>query len=133
MDAFQTVSSAFPDDNPIERADFCGASCNQKLKELHLTEEKMPNLESEKNASQKLGRKMAKKIITRVNAKAPTSSSCELPILYELLKDPQLGIATKIVLQEVRSAKWFGKLTDDDKNACYPGSKKKIVDSVIKF
>jgi hypothetical protein len=40
---------------------------------------------------------------------------------------------TKTVLQEVRSAKWFGKLSEDDLEARYPQSKKKIVDSVVKF
>jgi len=42
------------------------------------------------------------------------------------------GMPTRIVLQEVRSEKWF-KLTDDDLKARYPKSRRKIVDSVIKY
>jgi len=39
---------------------------------------------------------------------------------------------TRTVLQEVKSAKWF-KLSDDDLKARYPKSRRKIVDSVIKY
>ncbi len=39
---------------------------------------------------------------------------------------------TRSVIQEVRNGKWF-KLSYDDLRGRYPGSKKKIVDSVVKF
>ena len=39
---------------------------------------------------------------------------------------------TKIVLQEVRGAKWF-QLSEDDLDARYPLSRKEITNSVIKF
>jgi len=73
------------------------------------------------------------KVIVRISAKAPAASSPEIPILCVLSKAPESGLTTKFVLQEVKSKKWFSRLDDDDCSARYPGSKKKIVDSVIKF
>ena len=41
---------------------------------------------------------------------------------------------TKDAIREVRSAKWFGNLSEDDLKARYPVIRKRlIVDSVIKF
>jgi len=40
---------------------------------------------------------------------------------------------TKTVLQELKSAQWFGKLSDDDRSALYAKSRRRVVDSVIKF
>jgi len=72
------------------------------------------------------------KVITRIMARAPTSSACEIPILSVLFKEQEVGVPTKTVLQEVRSAKWF-ELSDDDLKARYPKSRRKIIDSVIKY
>ena len=73
------------------------------------------------------------KLIVRVKSKAPAACSPEIPILHVLSRAPDAGVSTKLVLQEVSSAKWFDKLSADDRNARYSGSKRKIVDSVIKF
>ncbi|MFI5420851.1 MAG: hypothetical protein ACHQ1H_07770 [Nitrososphaerales archaeon] len=64
--------------------------------------------------------------------RAPTRTSPELAILSILARSPASGIRTYIVLHEVKT-KWFPELTVTDTNAVYPESKKKIVDSVIKF
>jgi len=53
--------------------------------------------------------------------------------LRVLSRAPDSGVGTNEVLQEVRSAKWFSELNDKDREARYPASGKKIVDSVIKF
>jgi len=71
--------------------------------------------------------------ISRVRTKAPAASNPELPILLTLSKCPTEGVRARDVLQEVRSAKWFGMLNNDDRRARYPESRKKIVDTVIKF
>jgi len=95
----------------------------------------MKELQLEKKANEKnvADVRKSKRIITRVKSKAPTASSCEIPILSILFREQINGVRTRQVLEEVRSAKWFGKLNDDDRKARYPESKKKIVDSVIKF
>jgi hypothetical protein len=64
--------------------------------------------------------------------RAPAGSGPELPILSILSRSPTSGIRTHVVLNEVKT-KWFPELTLTDTNAVYPESKKKIVDSVIKF
>ncbi|HXQ92831.1 MAG TPA: hypothetical protein VN739_07470 [Nitrososphaerales archaeon] len=53
--------------------------------------------------------------------------------MFVLSKAPDVGVQTRTVLQEVRSARWFGKLDDDDRKARYQGSRRKITDSVIKW
>jgi len=86
-----------------------------------------------KSKTSKSERTRGTRIITRVRSKAPAASSPEIPILSTLMKDIPNGMSAKDVLKEVGSAKWFDKLDDDDRKARYPKSKKKIVDSVIKF
>ncbi|HXQ92796.1 MAG TPA: hypothetical protein VN739_07295 [Nitrososphaerales archaeon] len=53
--------------------------------------------------------------------------------MFVLSKAPDMGVQTWVVLQEVRDAKWFGKLDNDDRAALYSRSKRKITDSVIKW
>ena len=87
------------------------------------------------NESQKLlKRRRTKriKIITRVNSRAPVCSACELPILSLLSKTPETGLQARIVLQVV-SQEWFNDLNENDQKARYQLSKKKIVQTVIKF
>jgi len=72
------------------------------------------------------------KVIIRVNARAPACSACELPILSVLSRAPETGTKTRAVLKEV-STMWFSLLNDDDRNARYPSSKRKIVESVVKY
>jgi len=72
------------------------------------------------------------KITTRINARGPACSACELPILSVLSRSPETGTETRLVLEEVIT-KWFSQLDDDDRNSRYPASKRKIVESVIKY
>ena len=72
-----------------------------------------------------------RKVIVRVRTKAPTASSPEIPILSVLAKSIDDGVPTRIVIKEVLGC--FDRLTDDDRKARYPGSKKKIVETVVKF
>jgi hypothetical protein len=71
--------------------------------------------------------------IVVIKATAPTSASCELPILAILSKSPEEGMRTLAVVREVASSVWFPKLTEDDGEACYSKSRKKIVSSVIRW
>jgi hypothetical protein len=77
-------------------------------------------------------RKTRRKRYVSTWTKAPTHSSCEIPILGVLAKSPNFGLRTKIVLKEVES-KWFKELTATDLTAVYPQSRRKIVDTIIKF
>jgi hypothetical protein len=101
------------------------------MKELQSVERKWilsnENLKSPKHKQTRLI-----KVITRVNARAPTASACEIPILSILFRAQDVGVPTKTVIQEVISEKWF-KLSDDDLKARYPKSKRKIVPTVIKY
>jgi len=64
--------------------------------------------------------------------KAPTHGSCEIPILCVLEKSPTAGLRTSIALKEIES-KWFKELTTVDLSAVYPVSRRKIVDTIIKY
>jgi len=83
----------------------------------------------ESNTSKKLRKK---KNFVPAKTRAPARSSPEIPILCILAKSPSLGQYTRVVLKEVEN-KWFRELTDTDLNAVYPESKKKIVETIIKF
>lgn len=71
------------------------------------------------------------KILTKIRAKAPASSSCELPILWALSNHKTNGIRANEVIKQVKNL--FDELDEDDLRARYPSSEKRITDSVIKF
>jgi len=95
------------------------------MKELQLVDT------TSKNTSTKSGRTKSRRVIVRVRTRAPAASSPEIPILSVLLKSPDNGMSTRTVIKEV--TRRFDRLSEDDRRACYPESRKKIVDSVIKF
>jgi hypothetical protein len=64
--------------------------------------------------------------------KAPKRGSPEVPILAILARSPETGTRTRIVLQEVERL-WFRALDADDLKAVYPGSKKRVVQTVVKY
>jgi len=76
--------------------------------------------------------KARKKRFISTTTRAPKHSSCEIPILSVLTKSPILGVRTDVVLKEVE-AKWFKELTTSDLGAVYPESRRKVVDTIIKF
>jgi hypothetical protein len=71
------------------------------------------------------------RVIMQVRAKAPACSACEIPILTTLSALPNSGLPTKEALNEV--TKWFDRLDQDDRRALYPGSRKKITQTIIKY
>jgi hypothetical protein len=73
-----------------------------------------------------------KKIFVSAKTRAPARRSPEIPILCVLAKSPTLGQHTKVVLREIE-CKWFKELTELDLKAVYSESKKKIVETIIKF
>jgi hypothetical protein len=100
------------------------------MKELLV--EKTSTQDSENLESQKLRRNRRTKVITRVNAKAPACSACEIPILSVLSEAPEEGMRAKVVIRQVKT-KWFNRLNPVDCVARYPFSRKKITDTVVKF
>jgi hypothetical protein len=83
------------------------------------------------NSSEKgNGKKSTRKIVS-VSAKSPACSSCSIPVLSVLAREPSNGMRARDVIREVRG--WFDHLSTDDLEARYPESRKKITDTVIKF
>jgi len=69
-----------------------------------------------------------------VTAKAPTSSSCELPILGELVPASARGLPAREVIRLVCDGnRLFTELTDEDLQARYPNSRRKITETRIKY
>jgi hypothetical protein len=75
-------------------------------------------------------RKSTKKIIS-ISAVSPSCSSCSIPILSVLAREPNKGMRAKNVIREVKG--WFSDLGVSDVEARYPKSKKRITETVIKF
>jgi hypothetical protein len=76
--------------------------------------------------------KRKKKTFVSAKTRAPASSSPEIPVLSILSEQPTFGMPTHTVLYKVET-EWFRELTELDTKAVYPESKKKIVDSIVKF
>jgi len=101
------------------------------MKEPQLIESKwIQGNENQKSPKRRQDRPI--KVITRIRARAPACSACEIPILSTLSKAAETGMLTKVVIKEV-STKWFSRLSEDDRNARYPESRKKITQTIIKF
>jgi hypothetical protein len=71
--------------------------------------------------------------ILDIRAISPTTVSCEIPILTVLNTSPEKGLAALAVVREVSSSNWFPKLTDEDRNARYPHSLRKIVSTTARW
>ncbi|MFI5420241.1 MAG: hypothetical protein ACHQ1H_04680 [Nitrososphaerales archaeon] len=84
-------------------------------------------------SARNLGGRRRIRDIFRIKTTAPTSASCELPILAVLSRSAEKGMRALIVVREVASSVWFPELTEDDREACYNRSRKKIVSSVIRW
>src|SRR5579872_871313 len=78
------------------------------------------------------GDRISKQIV-RVRARVPAYSACEVPILVVVSRMPENGVRALSVVREVASSAWFPQLTDEDRNARYPASRKKIVSTVIRW
>jgi hypothetical protein len=89
-----------------------------------------PKKSSERKEEASAGWKRKKEFIP-VTTKAPTRTNSEIPILCALAKASD-GRKTKDVLREVKR-NWFKELHRDDLDAVYPESKKRVVDTIIKF
>jgi hypothetical protein len=102
------------------------------MKELQIenTSTETEVVEPEQNS--KSARSTRKKIF-RVRSQSPASGSTEIPILCVLSRAPDLQMRAKAVLQEVTGPKWFPNLSEEDRKARYPRSKRKIVESVAKW
>jgi hypothetical protein len=93
---------------------------------------KRAKIQDTSNASRKDDQPKPAKVIISINSKAPTSTSPEIPILSVLSKVPETGIQASAVIKEV-SMKWFEGLDENDRKSKYPSSKRRIVESIIKF
>jgi len=86
----------------------------------------------ETSKASRMGGQPKQKVITGIKSKAPACACCEIPILITLARTPETGMRTKDVLEEVRT-KFFDRLNSDDCEARYPVSRRRIVESVMKF
>jgi hypothetical protein len=73
------------------------------------------------------------KEILAIEAMSPTTSSCEIPILSVLRNFPDMGMPAHTVVREVASSIWFPKLTEDDREARYVHSLRKIVSTTVRW
>ncbi len=103
------------------------------MEEVQLTRKKSAAKKTTSDHTTKRKRIGATKIIVKVRATSPAATSPEIPILRVLAKNSQNGVRTRDALREVSGGVWYPKLNDDDRRARYSASRKKIVDSVIKF
>jgi len=82
-------------------------------------------------------RKKKQRLWRLVSSKSPTVSSCEIPILVALQeKGSGHRLSARKVIDELTSIsreRWFGELCDEDLQARYSESKRKIVEITIRF
>ncbi len=86
-----------------------------------------------RNKAPRKGPGARKKIFSRVIVNTPSRNAAEVAILTILQRAPAKEMKTKLVLQELRSAKWFPQLNEDDLKAVYEKSRKNLFDSIVKF
>ncbi|MDA4130368.1 MAG: winged helix-turn-helix domain-containing protein [Thaumarchaeota archaeon] len=104
------------------------------MKEVQLTEKsRRSNEVNSTSQCAKSKEKNKKKEILGIRATSPATAACEIPILTVLLKAPEKGIRALTVVQEAASSIWFPKLTDDDREARYSRSRKKIVSTTVRW
>jgi hypothetical protein len=101
---------------------------SEALREKEKIQESSQTLKARVNHGK---RKRKPKAYASVPIKIPSRNAPEVPILVTLAKSPD-GQKTAEVLWQVKKH-WFKELSDIDLLARYPESKKRIVDSVIKF
>jgi hypothetical protein len=103
------------------------------MTKVQITENKSPDLDiPDQRGEAEQSRKKRKQIVS-IRATSPAPAACEIPILLVLSRNPEKGVRAKIVVQEVASSSWFPKLTEDDRQARYVRSHKKITSTVIRF
>ena len=98
-----------------------------------LDAQKNPASSKDTGSGRNLGGRRRIRDIVGIKATAPTSASCELPILAVLSRSADVEMRALAVVREVASSVWFPNLTEDDREACYKRSRKKIVSSVIRW
>jgi hypothetical protein len=75
-----------------------------------------------------------RRVVRNVTSKSPTSTCAEIPILKTLGAAPEKKLSLKAVIKEViESGKWFPELSQEDLVARHPNSKRKIVETALKF
>ena len=98
-------------------------------------EEKRKNVKTQRARSTVTAEKASKrkkKNYVPAKTRAPASNSTEISVLSILSEQPTYGMPTHTVLYKVETES-FRELTELDTKAVYPESKKKIVDSIVKF
>jgi len=74
-----------------------------------------------------------RKEIIAIKATSPTTGSCEIPILSVLRNCPDDGMPAHAVVREVTSSIWFPKLTEEDREARYVHSLRKILSTTVRW
>jgi len=82
-------------------------------------------------------RRKKQRLWRHIASKAPTSTSCEIPILVTLLeKGSGFRLSAKKVIEELTTTsrqRWFPELSEEDLQARHSSSKRKIVEIAIRF
>ena len=101
----------------------------------HIANQSKSNTRTEKIYK---SRKKKKQLLWRhVSSKSPTASSCEIPILVTLHeKGSEFKLPARKVIEELTSTtreRWFKELREEDIQARYPSSRRKIVEITIRY
>ncbi|MFI5421378.1 MAG: hypothetical protein ACHQ1H_10470 [Nitrososphaerales archaeon] len=99
---------------------------------MQITENKSRDTQDDRGNGKQSKKKKRKETVS-IRATSPASAACEIPILSTLSRNPEEGVRAKTVVEEVASALWFPKLTEDDRRARYVRSHKKIVSTIIRW
>jgi len=101
------------------------------MKELQVESEWIQRNENQKSPKRRRTRPIRE--IRELRVRAPSCACCELPILSTLFSTaPDSGLPTKEVIRKVIT-NWFSDLSEDDCQAKYPGSRKKIIQTIVKI
>jgi len=91
-------------------------------------------------SNRKVGSKKRRKkqrLWRHIASRAPTSTSCEIPILATLLeKGSGFRLPARKVIEELTTTsrqRWFPELSEEDLQAGHSSSKRKIVEIAIRF
>ena len=82
-------------------------------------------------------RRKKQRLWRHITSSAPTSTSCEIPILVTLLEGRSgFRLSAKKVIEELTITsrqRWFPELNEEDLQARHSSSKRKIVEIAIRF
>jgi len=126
-----TARSAHADDKSYGVLFSCRPSSMIKIENM------APPTKNNRIEKSKRKGKKKQRLWRHITSKAPTSASCEIPIIVALLeRGSGFRLPAKKVIEELTTTsreRWFPELNEDDLQARHPNSKRKIVEIAIRF